>query len=141
MVYGYEFASTVGGLMGKGAAPVLCGNSVIESAQGSLGSSIVAKVGVTANGALRAQLSTKIIRADPDKCREEHALEQVIRVTDDGWEYKADQHYAVIIVESMCMEEENIKPITVCDIINFGDVTDCTKYLATDRVNIQMKFG
>ena len=46
-----------------------------------------------------------MIGKGPGEVREESVLNRVVRRTDEGWEYEADQRHADIIVKAMHMSE------------------------------------
>ena len=49
-------------------------------------------------------------RAD-EESKEESVFNRMIRMTDQGWEYEADQRHSDIIIKAMEMEE--CKPVSI----------------------------
>ena len=47
----------------------------------------------------RFEIKTKLMGLRAGESREERILNRVIRVTDDGWEYEADQRHADLIIQ------------------------------------------
>ena len=56
------------------------------------------------------ELKTQILGREPGEDREGKVLTRVIRATDPGWEYEADQRHGELIVKETGME--NAKPTT-----------------------------
>ena len=54
---------------------------------------------------MRFEIKTKIVGAGDDEVKEERILNRVIRITDDGWEYEADQRHADIIIKEMNLQD------------------------------------
>ena len=53
----------------------------------------------------RFEISTKIVGTGAGMVKEARLLNRVIRRTDDGWEYEADQRHAELIVKWLGLEE------------------------------------
>ena len=102
----------------------------------------------------RFEIKTKVIGMGRGEEREERVLNRVLRVTDEGWEYEADQRHAELIVEGMNLkeangvkapcedekpweEEDNNIPIPTKDAYHFRGLAARANYLAQDRADIQ----
>lgn len=102
----------------------------------------------------RFEIKTKIIGTGPDESREERVLNRVVRITEEGWEYEADQRHAELIVRGMNLseakgvkcpsedekpweEEENDERLAAKEAYAFRGLAARANYLAQDRADIQ----
>ena len=53
----------------------------------------------------RFEIKTTIIGAGNDEAKEGRVLNRIIRCTEDGWEYEADQRHAEFIVKALNMQD------------------------------------
>ena len=56
----------------------------------------------------RFEIKTKVVGNGEGESQEESVLNRMVRVTDEGWQYEADQRHADIILQAMRMS--NCKP-------------------------------
>ena len=54
--------------------------------------------------AKKFEIKSKTLGQHPGNLKETRVLNRVIRVTERGWEYEADQRHADFIVEGLCLE-------------------------------------
>jgi hypothetical protein len=104
--------------------------------------------------AKRFEIKTQVVGTGTGEAREGRILNRVIRVTEEGWEYEADQRHADLIVKAMGMqeangvktpgederaweEEENNLPLHPREVTNFRAIAARANYLALDRADIQ----
>ena len=102
----------------------------------------------------RFEIKTKVVGMGHKEAREERVLNRVLRVTEEGWEYEADQRHAELIVEGMNLseansvkspsedekpweEEDNDTPIPQKEAYAFRRLAARANYLAQDRADIQ----
>ena len=55
----------------------------------------------------RFEVNTKVIGSGTDEVREERVLNRILRDTDDGWVYEADQRHADLIIKSTGIKSAN----------------------------------
>lgn len=55
----------------------------------------------------RFEIKTKVIGRHTGERREDRILNRVVRVTDKGWEYEADQRHADLLIEALNLKEAN----------------------------------
>ena len=99
-------------------------------------------------------MQTQTLGPDPDQGKEVKVLNRIIRVTEEGWEYEADQRHGELIVQSLNLEEakevttpgEDSKPwkeVEESEELSKAEGTDYrglaarANYLAADRSDIQ----
>ena len=102
----------------------------------------------------RFKIKTKVIGSGEGELREATVLNRTIRVTENGWEYEADQRHADIIVKELnlrdakgvktpgedekpWMAEEDAGPLTGRDATSYRALSARANYLALDRTDIQ----
>ena len=102
----------------------------------------------------RFKIKCHVLGSKPGLEKEGRILNRIIRVTDDGWEYEADQRHAELIVEALglndcksvktpgedlqpCEAEDNAKELSEGDATGFRKVAARANYLAMDRPDIQ----
>ena len=103
----------------------------------------------------RFEIKTKTIgRGGQDEVTEAKVLNRVIRVTDEGWEYEADQRHAELIIKTLklesskpvttpgeeqkpWLEEEEEKPLEGEAASEYRALAARGNYLALDRPDIQ----
>ena len=101
----------------------------------------------------RFEIKTKKVGMDCDLCREARVLNRIVRVTDRGWEYEADQRHAEMIVKEMGLElakpvatpgeeekqweaEENKVILDASQATKYRRIAARLNYLAMDRVDL-----
>ena len=57
----------------------------------------------------RFDIKTAVVGRQEGEDKEARILNRLIRVTDDGWEYEADQRHAELIIKTLGMEQS--KPV------------------------------
>ena len=104
--------------------------------------------------AKRFEIKTKKIGRGKEESREAKVLNRVIRVTEEGWEYEADQRHGELIVRGLGLEEakgvatpgEDAKPwseeeeeteLSSSQGADYRGLGARANYLATDRPDIQ----
>ena len=105
--------------------------------------------------ASRFEIKTTMIGDGENEEKEGKVLNRVVRITDDGWEYEADQRHAEIIVEAMKLgdaksvstpggdeekdweTEENAEELNAEDSTRFRAIAARANYLALDRADLQ----
>ena len=102
----------------------------------------------------RFEIKTKVVGDEPGESKEESVLNRIIRRTQEGWEYEADQRHADIIIKAMNMEAgkevgtagEDEKPwkeeeesvlLPKTQETEYRALAARAKYLANDRIDIQ----
>lgn len=100
------------------------------------------------------QIKTKVVGKGPGEAKEESVLNRVVRRTEDGWEYEADQRHADILIQAMHMDqagpvttagedqkewgvEEEKEELSGGDCTEFRALAARANYLASDRADIQ----
>ena len=101
----------------------------------------------------RFEIKTKVIGTGDGEISEERVLNRIIRVTEQGWEYEADQRHGELIVRGMNLqdangvkglgedekpweEHENDEHIPQKDATAFRALAARANYLAQDRADI-----
>ena len=101
----------------------------------------------------RFEIKTQLIGTGTGEVREGRVLNRIIRVTEDGWEYEADQRHADILIDELglkgansvqtpCEEEkswereENQQGLEKSEETKYRALAARANYLATDRPDI-----
>ena len=102
----------------------------------------------------RFEIKSKMMGLKPGESREERILNRVIRVSENGWEYEADQRHADLIIretgadkmstlshpggdKKVIEEEEKSDELQGQEATRFRAVAARSNYLAADRPDIQ----
>ena len=102
----------------------------------------------------RFEIKTKLMGLKSGESREERILNRVIRVTEDGWEYEADQRHADLIIQEsvaaklstlshpggdkrIIEEEEQSEEFQGKEATRFRAVAARANYLQADRPDVQ----
>jgi len=102
----------------------------------------------------RFEIKTKLMGLKAGESREERILNRVIRVTEEGWEYEADQRHADLIIKESgaaslsplshpgggkrtIEQEEQIEELQGREATRFRAVAARANYLQADRPDIQ----
>ena len=102
----------------------------------------------------RFEIKTTIIGSGTDEAKEGRVLNRIIRCTNDGWEYEADQRHAEYIIKALNMQDakpvvtpgEESKPwkeaeeeqeLSAEQSAEYRSLAARTNYLAADRLDIQ----
>jgi hypothetical protein len=102
----------------------------------------------------RFKIKTKVVGKGPGEVKEASVLNRTIRVTDQGWEYEADQRHADLLIKGLNLqeakgvkspgeedkpwqEEENGQTLVGKDNTQYRALAARANYLSSDRADIQ----
>ena len=102
----------------------------------------------------RFEVKTTVIGDQAGEVKEAKVLNRVIRRTEEGWEYEADQRHGEIMVQAMGLQEgkgvttpgegekpwmleEESKPLNAAAAVGYRALAARANYLAMDRADIQ----
>jgi hypothetical protein len=102
----------------------------------------------------RFEIKTKKVGLGPEELRETRILNRVVRVTEQGWEYEADQRHGELVVNGMGMEgakgvvtpgeevkmwneDEEEEKLVAGEASEYRGLAARANYLALDRSDIQ----
>ena len=103
----------------------------------------------------RFEIKTKKVGLGPEEVKETRVLNRVIRVTEQGWEYEADQRHGELVVKGMGLEgakgvvtpgeevkawneeEEEEEKLGAGEASEYRGLAARANYLALDRADIQ----